>query len=159
MSQHLSPPGRASRGRKGGRTGRLAWPLRGDGVADPRGAPGVVGHEPGCPAAVAADTAEQTMFSLPTCQLPSQPLPWTQHEQGRGMPALPTRQEAESALLTSDALWGPGVGAGLGEDEQKETWRGCGAGGDFPLPLPVLPSSLQTPAPPPSPSMASRQQI
>lgn len=99
------------------------------------------------------------MFSLPTCQLPSQPLPWAQHEQGQGMPALPTRQEAESALLTSDAFWGPGVGAELGEDEQKKHGAGCGAGGDFPLPLPVLPSSLQTPAPPPSPSMASRQQI
>lgn len=79
------------------------------------------------------------MFSLPSWQLPSQPLPWAQHEQGRGMPALSTRLETDSALLTSDTLWGPGVRAGLGEDEQEKH----GAGGRFPTATAwCLPSSL-----------------
>lgn len=94
--------------------------------------------------------SRQTMFSLPTCQLPSRPLPWAQYEQGQGMPVLSSRQEAGSALLTSDALWGPGVRAGLGEDEQEKHGV-AGEGG--------LPSSLLIPPSPPPALCAAVRQI
>lgn len=78
------------------------------------------------------------MFSLPSRQLPSQPLPGSQHEQGRGSPALSTRPEADSVLLTSDTLWGLGLGQGWGKMSRRNTGLGgvgvgVGVGGRFPL--------------------------
>ena len=69
------------------------------------------------------------MFSLPSRQLPSQPLPGSQHEQGRGSPALSTRPEADSVLQTSDTLWGLVLGQGWGEDEQEKHGARRGGGG------------------------------
>ena len=99
------------------------------------------------------------MFSLPSCQLPSQPLPGSQHEQGRGSPALSTRPEADSVFLTGDTLWGLGLRQGWGEMNRRNMGPGrVGVGLDFLWPLPgSSPPASRLPAPPPIPSMDIKQ--
>lgn len=64
-----------------------------DGAVDPRGALGIVGHQSGCPVAVVTDTAEQTMFSLPTCQLPASPCPGPSVSRDRMPVSPPARRQ------------------------------------------------------------------